>query len=207
MNGRVFIRVVSLAEQGISCPQSKAMEDYVSKYTTARGFNIPRLLNDDFWVAIKLLVNAGCYVSASKLLMSFIDSISYVAYGESSGAAFRRWLENYVDIQSLGIGSDELWEHRNSLLHMTNLDSRKVSAGSVKRLVAFIGPLPNGAPREDAGEKFFDLLQLIRAVIHGCEKYLGALNSNPSLVGDFIKRYDMIVSDARYIQFELEEGS
>lgn len=54
------------------------MEDYLVKYTTPEGFDVPRLINDDFFLAIKLLFNSGLYVSASKLLLSFIDSIAYV---------------------------------------------------------------------------------------------------------------------------------
>ena len=108
------------------------MIDYLTKYSTEDGFDLPRLLNDDFFVAIRLLFNNRCYVSAANLLMSFIDSIAFVEYGDCTGGSnFCRWLESYVDLQSIGITAEEIWEHRNSLVHMTNLDSRKVLSGKV----------------------------------------------------------------------------
>jgi hypothetical protein len=50
------------------------MIDYSAKYLTDEGFDLPQLLNDDFFVAIKLLFNNRGYVSATKRLLSFVDS-------------------------------------------------------------------------------------------------------------------------------------
>src|SRR5438270_13625772 len=103
--------------------------DYLNLYMTPAGLDIPRLLNDDFFEAIRLLFNSRKFVSSLKLLLSFLDTIAFLDSGESGGPHFQRWLDTYVDLSTVGATSQELWEHRNSLLHMTNLDSRRVLGG------------------------------------------------------------------------------
>ncbi len=180
------------------------MEDYLIKYMTSEGLDSARLLNDDFIEAIRVLFQAGLYVSATKLLMSFIDSLGYLEDDSGSGGeAFKGWLDRNVELAVLGISAEELWEHRNSILHMTNLNSRKVSAGKTRRLVAYIGILPPNSPTEDAEAKWFDLSGLIKAVILGCDKMLARLNANPDSFASFFKRYDEIVSDVRYQKIEI----
>ena len=67
-----------------------------------------------------------------KLIASFIDTMAFLEYGDVPGN-FVRWLDTYAKIPSLGIKSAQLWELRNSLVHMSNLDSQKVlRAVSVK---------------------------------------------------------------------------
>jgi hypothetical protein len=65
--------------------------------------------------------------------MSCVDTIAFVEYGDEA-RNFARWIDAYVDLGPHHISSDELWEFRNSPLHMTNLSSRKVLAGSISRL-------------------------------------------------------------------------
>jgi len=50
------------------------LKDYLSAYVTDEGIDLPRLFNDDFFVATKLLWNAKHYISAAKLLMSAVGS-------------------------------------------------------------------------------------------------------------------------------------
>lgn len=52
------------------------MEDYLESYTSSDGFDMPKLLNDDYFNAIKLLFNSKYYVSCMKLIVSFIDTVS-----------------------------------------------------------------------------------------------------------------------------------
>ncbi len=183
------------------------MEDYFVKYQTPEGFDLPRLMNDDFWLAIKLVFNAGHYASASKLLLSFVDSIAFVESGESDGRAFRSWLNRYTDLTRLGITAEELWEHRNALLHMTRLDSRKIEAGKVKRLIAYVGPLPPGYPTEDGDSKWFNLFDLMKAIADGCSCYIETLQANPAQIEVFASRYDLIVSDVRQERVALEPAA
>ena len=139
--------------------------DYFGKYFNAQGFDFPSLINDDFIAPIRLLYQNEHYVSAAKLLMSFIDSIGYVEYGESRSNPFTAWLETYAPLADVGVTPEELWEHRNSLLHMSNLDSRKVLAGKIKRLMLYVGVLPAGMPSESADAKHYSLQKLILAVV------------------------------------------
>src|SRR5699024_4040664 len=107
------------------------------------------------------------------------------------------WLNEFANMESLGISSSELWELRNSLLHMTNLDSRKVIKGDITRLAFFVGTLPEDTPTETDGLKYFNLRDLIREVLYALEHCINTLNSDPSKMTDFIQRYDLVVSDVR----------
>ena len=115
--------------------------DYFPSYIVNGRLDLPRLINDDFFLAIKICYNSGYYTSATKLLMCFIDTISYISFGTSSGKSFQEYLDRYCDLKKVGITSLELWEHRNGILHMTNLESRKITKGEVKRLISYVGTL------------------------------------------------------------------
>jgi hypothetical protein len=52
------------------------MKDYLVEYTGPEGFDFGRLINDDYFLAIKLLFQNGRYVSAAKLLMSCVDTLA-----------------------------------------------------------------------------------------------------------------------------------
>lgn len=129
--------------------------------------------------------------------MSFVDTISYLHEGDCLGN-FQRWLNSFVDLPAVGVTADELWEFRNSLLHMTNTDSRKVIAGRVRRLSFYVGTLPSGFAAEDADAKYFDLHGLILAITYGLEKWINAFNREPARSTEFFERYDRILSDVRY---------
>lgn len=49
--------------------------DYLLLYETDQGFDFPRLLEDDYFSAMKLLWNAKKYISCMKLMFSTIDTI------------------------------------------------------------------------------------------------------------------------------------
>lgn len=179
--------------------------DYLTHYTSEseEGFDMSLLINDDYLAAIKLLYNNGHYVSALKLLMSFIDTLAFLEFDDTS-RNFQRWLDQYVDLSDLEIVPDELWEMRNSLLHMTNSDSRKVRKGVVKRLMFYIGTLTKGLPSESDEAKYFELMALIRAVAYGVDKWANSYNIERSKFQSFIDRYDRILSDSRYQTVKVE---
>ncbi len=181
--------------------------DWVPKYMTDEGFDLPRLLNDDFMVAIKLLFNNGFYISATKLIMCFIDTMAYIEYGDGGHANFRNWLDAYVDLTKVNVSSEEIWEHRNSLVHLSTLSSRKVAAGKVRRLVAYVGNLPKDSPSEDAEAKWFSLWYLLEALAVGIGEYAQALDSDRSKISHFAERYDHILSDKRMMYFKFDEDS
>jgi hypothetical protein len=204
VNGKVVIDAVTGLEplklsefQNSKITGPGIMTDYLEAYTTSAGFDIPRLINDDYFLSIKLLYNNKHYISSAKLLFSCIDTISYLEFGDISGN-FQKWLDSYADLSSVGVNSAELWEMRNSLLHMTNLDSRKVLLSKIRRLVFYIGDLPEGLPTEDEQAKYFSLTKLIQAVMNALQQWFMALDQDRSKIEDFISRYDRILSDTRY---------
>jgi hypothetical protein len=183
--------------------------DYFRKYFSQEGFDFPGLINDDFFAPIRLLYQNQHYVSTAKLLMTFIDSAGFIEYGDTSSTSntFVEWLNTYTDLTSVGITSEELWEHRNSLLHMSNLDSRKVISGKVKRLMFYVGNLPPGMPTESNDAKYYNLHSLIMCIIKGCSRWFDSYNIDRSKFESFVKRYDLIVSDARMLWVELDRES
>ena len=69
------------------------MEDWLIKYTEGDKFRFDKLINDDYFSAIKLLFNAKHMASAAKLLMSCIDTMAYVEYGDTP-RNLANWLED-----------------------------------------------------------------------------------------------------------------
>lgn len=173
--------------------------DYIKQYIQDGQFDVPRLLHDDFYIAIKLCFNNQKYVSCAKLLVCFIDTLGFIKYGDTKDA-FTKWLDDYANLEKVGINSSELWEHRNSLLHTTSLKSRKVLRGESPILILYVGTLPEGmGPPE--GEKWYDLKLLMSEITQGLQKFIIDFISNNREL--FIERYDLILSDHRYLKYEI----
>lgn len=181
--------------QSPNVPALNSLKDWLTEYITEKGFDIPRLLNDDYFSAIRLLFNSRKYVSCVKLLVSFIDTISFIAYGDERDV-FKRWLGRYVSLRCLGITSDELWEMRNGILHMSNLDSRKVRQKEVRRIAFCIATRGDCSPA-DQDVTYFNLLDLIEAIAAGLSNWIHQMNANPDGLVKFVERYDRSLSDAR----------
>ncbi len=175
-----------------------AVPDYLRIYSTEGGFNFPRLIQDDYFEAIHLLWNNRKYVSCLKLVFSAIDTLGYVEYGPDGGNCFAKWLDDYCDLGKVGVTSDELWELRNPLIHMTNLDSRKVRSGKTHRLLPrFMHPDRDVAPLFD-GMKVLHVARFVIIVLpEGIESWLRSYNRDRAKFGEFVERYDTIVSEAR----------
>lgn len=171
------------------------MDDWIIKYNTGGAFDLPQLIHDDYFLAIKLTFNAGLYVSATKLLVSCIDSIAYIEYGdERKFLPFVRWLKTYADLTQVGITAEELWELRNSLLHMTNLSSRKVNEQKVRRISFRVG----GKPETDAdGTYYFNFADLRDAFAKALGTWIESYNLDRSKFAKFVQRYDETISDSR----------
>ena len=173
--------------------------DYLRVYRTKAGFDIPRLINDDFIDGINLLMNERKYVSALKLALSMIDTLGFIEFGPTNDC-FVRWLDKYCAMKDFGVTSKELWELRNSILHMTNLDSRKVVRGQENRLLPAFAALENDIPDDIEGYKGLHVYRFILKVVpEGIKKWLSSYNENRDKFVEFVTRYDSIVSDARYL--------
>lgn len=169
--------------------------DYLESYTTPDGFDLPKLLNDDYFNAIKLLFNSKHYVSCMKLIVSFIDTVSYLEFGDMPGN-FVNWLKTYASITKLGITEEQLWEHRNSVLHMSNLDSRQVLAGKVRR-ISFCIAKSGYVPSSDLDITYFNLKDLIDEIAQAIAQWIQTFQDISDKMLVFIERYDRVISDSR----------
>ena len=172
------------------------MADYLEAYTTPDGFDMPRLLNDDYFNAIRLLFNAKHYVSCMKLIVSFIDTIAYIELGDVHGS-FVQWLKEYASLEKLGITEQQLWENRNSVLHMSNLDSRKVLSGKERR-ISFCVARSGYVPNPDLATQYFNLKDLIDEIAQALSQWIKTYQDSPNKMVSFIERYDRVISDSRY---------
>lgn len=179
------------------------MPDYLFEYLEGNRFHFDKLINDDFFEAIKLLYQNKHYISATKLLLSCIDTLSFVEYGDVSGS-FQKWLNQYAALDNHNITVDELWELRNSYLHMTNLDSRKIINGTVKRTIVYIGNAHESKLEKGGTEdvKFLNLTTFVHTIAFAISAWGQTYNDVPLKMIDFIKRYDLTVSDKRMAKME-----
>lgn len=174
------------------------MSDYLEQYFVNGQLDIASLMHNDHYIAIKLLFNKKHYLSSMKLLVSFVDTMGYLDFGES-GNVFILWLRKYAVLKDLDITEEELWEFRNSILHMTNLDSRKVKQGKVKRISFTVAPTGT-TTFSDHDTKYFNFVDLISELKKAMEKWLVSYVENPSKLVEFVTRYDRVVADSRYAE-------
>ena len=170
----------------------KNIPDYLEQYMKEDGFHIKQLLDDDHMEPIRLLFNQNHHLASFKLLMSFIDTIAYLEYGNTK-RVFQKWLDTYSKISNLKVTSDELYELRNSLLHMTNLNSHKVVQGKERRLS--ISVCKRGHPTRYHDDivyiNYSDFLFIFDEAV---DKWLDTYkDSNKQLT--LIERYDEVVRD------------
>lgn len=175
----------------------KIPNHYLKEFMTEEGFNMGALINSDFIVSIRLLFQNQKYVSCIKLLMSSIDTFAFLEYGDVSGN-FKTWINKYCDLSSVGINESELWEYRNSIIHMTNSYSRKVIDNKVQKLSFYVSKDNVDYLTTDGEAKYFNLLTLINVVNKGLEKWCDSYNIDRSKFPTFCDRYDLIISDSRY---------
>ena len=187
------------ADETRDVSSGSAVPDYLQIYSTEGEFDFPQLIQDDYFDAIHLLWNNRKYMSCLKLVFSTIDTLGYVEYGPDSNDCFAKWLDDYCDLGKVGVTSDELWELRNSLIHMTNLDSRKVRSGKTHRLLPqFTHPDRDVPPLVD-GMKGFHVARFVIAILpKGIENWLRSYNREREKFAEFVERYDTIVSEVRF---------
>ena len=145
-------------------PPYEIVPDYLTLYWTDSGFDFSKMINDDFLNAIKILWNNKKYISALKLLVIMIDTLGFVEFG-SEDKCLVMWLDKYCDLSNLGVSAEEIWELRNSLIHMTNLDSRRVQTGRVNRLLPVVTPLQKELQVQGKDFKYLNLSPLFLSVI------------------------------------------
>jgi hypothetical protein len=137
-----------------------------------------------------------------KLIVSFIDTVSYLEFGDTPGG-FVEWLKLYMSIEKLGVTELQLWELRNSVLHMSNLDSRKVLAGKEKR-ISFCVARSGYVPSPDQDIIYFNLTDLIHEIAQALSRWVYTYQ-DPNKILVFIERYDRLISDSRRAMTDLTE--
>jgi len=173
--------------------------DYLTTYATEAGLDLPRLFNDDFFEAAKVLWQNKKYISALKLILSAIDTLGFIEFGDVNGS-FINWVKHYCDLEELGVSAEELWELRNSLLHMTNLESRKVQKGTVQSLVPVIIHPDVDYPKEIDSLNCLDVFRLMTVTLpKGVGNWLRTYNQHEEKFVSFVERYDKVVSESRLI--------
>ncbi|MCK5311629.1 MAG: hypothetical protein KAJ62_05940 [Desulfobacteraceae bacterium] len=195
-----YIRNIFNNEKLCSQIHFHSAPDYLIKYIDDKGFHIDELLNDDFMKAIKLLFNKGHYISATKLLLSAIDSFAFLEFGDEKNI-FKIWVDQFLNLKELQITADEIWELRNSILHMTNYESRKVSKGQIKKLIIWIVDVESNLPNETSDGKYININKLYFETANAIEKWITSMKD----IESFIKRYDLIISDSRYSKVVFKE--
>lgn len=171
--------------------------DFLAKYVTEGHLSIDGLLEDDFLAAIKLLHQNRHYVSAMKLLVSFIDTLAYLEYGDTYGN-FCRWMARYAQLESVGVTPEALWEFRNSLLHMTTPFSRKVASGAHPVLSFYCDSVQRRCFVDDgSGGKMFSFEALYESTMGGVDRWTETYSGNLQKQIQFIRRYDEILSEGR----------
>jgi len=175
--------------------------NYLEIYTNEEGFNLDKLLYDDFIEGIQIMYNNRKYVSSLKLILSAIDSIAFLEFGDERDI-FKKWVNEYSEMSKLGITSDELWELRNSLLHMTNPYSRKVLNEQIQPLQFYVSGEDKEQLQSNVKFKYFNLKSMIDVFLIALENWSESYNLNREKFNDFVERYDMIISDSRYKQLK-----
>ena len=170
--------------------------DWLADYTTDAGIDLPQLVHDDYFLAIKLTFNAGLFASAMKLLVSYIDSLAYIEYGERQSVPFIKWLDAYADLTPLGITAPELWELRNEILHVANVGT-SVRSSNVRRISFRVGA-PSLARREEPTDIFyFEVYDLVQEFVDAQARWLATYKKDPEKFAQFVDRYDATVPDSR----------
>jgi hypothetical protein len=129
-----------------------------------------------------------------------------VVYGDKA-KNFHDWVEAYLDLPRLKVTADELWEFRNSLLHMNNNTSRKVSAGKTRPIIPYFGGGP--LPEEYSGDSPIAVLMngddFVAQTLNAIEAFCESVKSDKEKLERIFSAYDNIFSDSRYL--DISEGS
>ncbi|MCW7479458.1 hypothetical protein ND856_19315 [Leptospira bandrabouensis] len=199
-NGKIEIigsEIMSQSEKILTKFEFKQSQHYLDKYTKDNKFHFSDLINNDFFEPIKLLINNKHYISAFKLLFSAIDTFAFLHLDDTNNN-FHIWINSFYPLETINVSAEELWELRNSLLHMSNFESRKVKTGKIRQLHISAGNY------ETTDTSILNLNKFYTGTGHAVEKWLRILIADENKMSDFFDRYDKIVSDDRHDEIIIE---
>ncbi len=205
LNREITLQVKSYfePEEVESMADDSYISDFLDEYLTDKGFDFTRMLDDDFMDAIRLLWEKNHYSPALKLLFIMLDTLAFVEYGDVPNA-FVQWIDRYFDLRPLDVSSEELWELRNGMIHMSGSDSRKVKNNKVSRLVLVLWPATEELPVKTISVgKSLHVSRLFAVVMpKGIVNWVNAMNDKGRFV-DVVKKYaDTVLSMTRIIRLE-----
>ena len=174
------------------------MKNHLEPYFVDGDLALIRLVHDDFCLAIKSTFNARHFTSSLKLLLSFVDTMSFLYSGSSKTDEFKKWVDRFIDLSPVGITAEELWQHRNRLLHISGYESDKVKKGQFKMLIPFVGP---GEPRLDGGTKYYPLQLLIHNTMLGVAACCEEVNASEDKLLAFLGSYEKTISDSHFARY------
>ncbi len=175
--------------------------DWLAAYMKSDGVDVHELLADDFTDAIKLLFAHKHYVSALKLIMSFVDTVAYLDLGDIPGN-FEAWLSKYATLAPVGVTPSELWEFRNAILHTTSPLSRKVISGKVPPIGCHVDHESKSVRIDrNSGTKMFSFESLYDSLVEAIEMWVKSYSGNLGKQVEFIQRYDSVLSEGRLATF------
>ncbi len=164
------------------------MADYDSRYIKDGHFDIAAMVNDDFVSAIRILWQAKTLQLGSETTPVLCSTRWLTCRpGKNNPGSFKQWLNKFVNLQRVGVTAEELWEHRNAVLHLSHYESNKVRDGSVRKLVLYAG---RRCPAPDREHKYYDMHALLMAVFEGLGAYIAALNESDVMRKIFCDNYE-----------------
>jgi len=174
------------------------MKNHLEVYLVNGELDLIHLVHDDFCLAIKSAFNARHFTSSLKLLLSFIDTMSFLYSGSSKTDEFKKWVDRFVDLSPIGITADELWQHRNGLLHISGYESDKVKQGKYKMLIPFVG---KGEPQTNGVTKNYSLQLLITNVMLGVAACCEEVKGTEERLLAFLGNYEKTISDSHFARY------
>ena len=87
---------------------------------------------------------------------------------------------------------------------MTNLSSRKVKDGKHKRIIMYLyGDADEIAVQKEIMSQYVNLHSFFLTIVDATTKWIESYNNEREKIVDFVKRYDLTISDARFMRADL----
>ncbi|MBF0430520.1 MAG: hypothetical protein HQK83_04535 [Fibrobacteria bacterium] len=144
-------------------------------------------------------LKSGFHVSSIKLFLIGIDSVYFIDSGKSN---LGNWLKKYAKgmPDKIEITSQELVEHRNSLIHYGGLDSKGVKAKRICRLIPVLKPavkFPGIKKIRGIKTKFYYVDELFVCLSEAIDSYIDDVNGNKNKKTQFIKNMKKVIYDVK----------
>lgn len=147
------------------------------------------------------ILNKSCLEEQSLyLFFTYLDQLGWLTSPNehSTGADFKRWVDEYCDLTNVNCDSTDLWNTRCSLLHMGTAENKGFNSAIHHRLAFYqnVHLTDEDILREQAQypspTKMVDVKALNECLNQGISKFLDALDNN-----EVLKREVLIKAEKR----------